>query len=202
MQHVSKRWKKEILEKNGQKFSHLKIRILVQNFHLFGLTLQQQPIRRDVFSPWNSPFDDFFGEISPFGYRHRSVFDRFNAIERYADEMRAEMDRYTKNLEAPQEDPKLADPENTSYFMRVETNDNGNVRVKTMKKVPGSDWETKFEEYKRGNSAAIEKGAESESKQAIENKEQKLETSQKIEEKPVEIEEKPYQSSRSASFSA
>jgi len=161
-----------------------------------SLQQQQQPARRDVFSPWSSSFGDFFGDISPFGYRHRSIFDRFDAIERYVDEMRAEMDRHFKNPEAPQEYPKLRDPENTSYFMRVETNDNGNVRVKTVKKTPGSEWETKYEEYKRGNSA-IEKDP-TESKQAIENKE-KLETSQKKEEKPVEIAEEPYSKSSESS---
>ena len=151
------------------------------------LSLQQQPTRRDVFSPWGrSPFDEFFGDISPFGYRHRNIFDQFNAMERYAEDMRADMDRHFKMAEEKQEYPEL--PENTSYFMRMETNDNGNVKVKTMKKVPGTDWVTKFEEYKNGRSA-IEKDAASETKQAIENKE-----------KPVEIaDETP---SKSASLSA
>ena len=151
----------------------------------------QQPARRDVFSPWSSSFGDFFGDISPFGFRHRSIFDRFDAIERYADEMRANMDRQFKMAEENKEYPTLRDPENTSYFMRMETNDNGNVKVKTMQKTPGTDWVTKFEEYKRNNNAAIEKDASSETKQAIENKE-----------KPVEIADETHKPSESASQSA
>ena len=170
-----------------------------------GLQPQQQYQRRgDVFSAWNNSFDDFFfRDMSPFGYRYRSPFDdfhsRMNSLERFADEMsqmRANINKHLENPEAPQEYPKLADPENTSYFMRVETNDNGNVRVKTVQKNPGSEWVTKFEEYKiNNNTAAIEKDP----KQAVANKEQKLETSQKKEEKPVEIAEESYNKSSESS---
>ena len=69
----------------------------------------------------------------------------------------------------------LEDPEHTSYFMKVKTNDNGHVRVKTIKKKPGSDWKTHVEEYYRG-SPAVE-GEKSQEKKAVEGSQgEKMET--------------------------
>ena len=50
----------------------------------------------------------------------------------------------------------LEDPEHTSYFMKVKTDDNGHVKVKTTRHEPGSDWKTTVQEYDRGN--ALEGG--------------------------------------------
>jgi len=47
-----------------------------------------------------------------------------------------------------------------SYFLKIKTDDNGHVRVKTVQKEPGKPWETHVEEYDRG-SGAIKKGEES-----------------------------------------
>ncbi|RZM00361.1 MAG: hypothetical protein EOO88_58775 [Pedobacter sp.] len=113
--------------------------------------LRRQPERRDVYSEWNNSIDSFFRDVSPFGRHRYSIFDdfhpRFNSMERYAEEMRADMDKHFKAMEEGKETeyPTLADPENTSYFMRVETNDNGHVKVKTVQKSPGNAWETKYQ---------------------------------------------------------
>ena len=52
----------------------------------------------------------------------------------------------------------LEDPDNTSYFMKVKTDDNGHVKVKTTRHEPGQDWKTTVQEYDRGN--AIEGGSQ------------------------------------------
>jgi len=56
--------------------------------------------------------------------------------------------------------PKMQDEKNTYCRMRIRTDDNGHVKVKTMQKDPGSDWKVEVEEYDRGNKP-IEAGKES-----------------------------------------
>jgi len=160
---------------------------------------QQYQKRGDVFSEWDNSIDNFFREMSPFGHRY-SIFDdfyrpRYDSVGRYAEEMRADMDKHFKNLENPEareEYPTLA--ENDSYFMRVETNNNGHVRVKTVQKAPGSAWETKFEEYKREKT-----GVEKENKQSIETKESREIPKENLETSQKKIAEEPQKTSESAS---
>jgi len=159
----------------------------------------QHQRRGDVFSEWDNSIDNFFRETSPFGHRY-SVFDdfyrpRYDSIGRYAEEMRVDMDKHFKNLENPEareEYPTLA--ENDSYFMRVETNNNGHVRVKTIQKAPGTAWETKFEEYKREKT-----GVEKENKQSIETKESRQIPKENLETSQKKIAEEPQKTSESAS---
>jgi len=44
----------------------------------------------------------------------------------------------------------LEDPDNTSYFMKVLTDNNGHVKVKTTKHQAGGDWKTDIQEFDRG----------------------------------------------------
>lgn len=47
--------------------------------------------------------------------------------------------------------PKMQDEKNMCYRMKIKTDDNGHVKVKTMQKDPGSDWKVEVEEYDRGS---------------------------------------------------
>lgn len=129
-----------------------------------------------AFDNFDEDFGDFFRDRSPFGQLDRTLssfdsFDaRFNSLQSLADQIKQDMDKRFKesveSLEGKDEYPKLADPDNTSYYRRIETNDNGKVKIKTISKKPGSDWETKIEEYEGGKPVL-----EAEGKQAIEGKE-------------------------------
>lgn len=58
--------------------------------------------------------------------------------------------------------PKMQDEKNTYCRMRIKTDDNGHVKVKTMRKDPGSDWKVEVEEFDRGNKP-IESGSQKKS---------------------------------------
>jgi len=47
--------------------------------------------------------------------------------------------------------PKMQDDKNMCYRMMIRTDDNGHVKVKTMRKDPGMDWKVEVEEYDKGN---------------------------------------------------
>jgi len=55
--------------------------------------------------------------------------------------------------------PKMQDEKNMCCRMMIKTDDNGHVKVKTMRKDPGSDWKVEVEEYDRGNKA-MESGSQ------------------------------------------
>jgi len=57
----------------------------------------------------------------------------------------------------------LNDPENTSYYLKVKTDDNGHVKVKTTKHPAGGEWKTDVQEYDRG------KAIEGDSSKALSN---------------------------------
>jgi len=57
-----------------------------------------------------------------------------------------ELNRSFETFDVMEHHPILTDPEHTSYSMRVKTDDNGHVRIKTMKKEPNCDWQTHVEE--------------------------------------------------------
>jgi hypothetical protein len=139
--------------------------------------------RRDpyyAFDYFDESFEDFFRDRSPFGRLDRALssfdsFDaRFSTLQNLADQIRQDMDKQfkqsTESFEGKEGYPTLADPENTTYFKRVETNDNGHVRIKTISKKPGSEWETNIEEY-QGEQPVCK--IQTEGKQAIEGKESK-----------------------------
>ena len=46
---------------------------------------------------------------------------------------------------------KLGNDENAFYRMKIKTDDNGHVKVKTMQKDPGTDWKVEVEEYDKGS---------------------------------------------------
>lgn len=52
----------------------------------------------------------------------------------------------------------LPDPEHTTYRMKTVINNNGKVTVKTVRKDPGSEWETQVRQFDVNN--AIEEGSE------------------------------------------
>ncbi len=135
-----------------------------------------------AFDYFDENFEDFFRDRSPFGRldRELSSFDsfdaRFNTLQNLADQIRQDMDKQFKqsaeSFESKEGYPTLADPENSTYYKRVETNDNGHVRIKTISKKPGSEWETKIEEYQGGKPAIeAESKTQAEGKQALEGKE-------------------------------
>jgi len=155
-------------------------------------------------------FDDFFRDRSPFSRLDRALgsfdsFDaRFNSLQKLSDQIRQDMDKHFKqsaeSFEGKEEYPTLADPENTTYYKRIETNDNGHVRIKTISKKPGSDWETKIEEYKGGKPAIeAESKTQTEGKQAIEGKESQEAPKQSFETKKESKKENVGQTSGSKS---
>jgi len=166
--------------------------------------------RRDPFSAWETVVDEFFRGKTPFDHMF-SAFDPFNAgfssIQALADSVKRDIERDLNRkfrmFDVMESYPILTDPGHTSYFMRVKTDDNGFVRVKTIKKTPGSEWQTHVEEYNRGQPRLEGKG---EKAQAIGTKE-KQGQDMEIEDKgkrdePVEIQEESYKGSVQDSASA
>jgi len=77
----------------------------------------------------------------------RSIQSLFGSIKNDAER---ELNRSFETFDVMEHHPILTDPEHTSYYMRVKTDDNGHVRIKTMKKEPNCDWQTHVEEYHKG----------------------------------------------------
>jgi len=119
--------------------------------------LRLRTTRRDPFSDWITNVDEFFNARSPFESL-LNTFDPFrtgfssiqNLANRIKKDVERELNRTFDTFDVMEHHPILTDPEHTSYYMRVKTDDNGHVRVKTIKKEPGTDWRTHVEEYYRG----------------------------------------------------
>ena len=119
--------------------------------------LRLQTTRRDPFSDWETSVEEFFRPRSPFE-NLLSSFDPFrtgfSSIQSLADRIKndveRDLNRTFETFDVMEHHPILTDPEHTSYYMKVKTDDNGHVRVKTIKKTPDSDWQTHVEEYNRG----------------------------------------------------
>lgn len=121
----------------------------------------------------NPFFGDFFGQVAPFEDMNRispfssgssSISDMFEGFRKKMEEEVKAFEELEKNP------PQLEDPEHTSCFMRVMTNDNGHVKVKTMKKTPETEWETRVDEYQpslenKDNGEKVQIEDESEQKQ-------------------------------------
>jgi len=116
--------------------------------------------RRDPWSDWETDIDEFYRARSPFESM-LSTFDPFrtgfSSIQSLADSIKSDVERDLnrsfETFDVIEHHPILTDPEHTSYYMRVKTDDNGHVRVKTIRKEPKSDWRTHVEEYYKGKPA-------------------------------------------------
>ena len=82
--------------------------------------------------------------------------------------------------ESDSEELVQQDPEHTTYRMKTVINDNGRVTVKTVRKDPGSKWETHVRQYNAGNAiegtqnlAAIEEAGEDERESMVQEKSHK-----------------------------
>ena len=158
--------------------------------------------RNDPFSDWQTTIDEFWRGASPFD-NLLSKFDPyrvgFNSIQGLADRIKKDVEkdlnRTFSTFDVTESHPILTDPEHTSYYMRVKTDDNGHVRVKTIKKNPGSDWQTHIEEYNRGKPSL--EGQKGEKGKALESKGGKMETEKegRRQEKETMIQEEPYKAS-------
>ena len=110
------------------------------NEDFFGL----RPFTRDPF------FSDFFGQRDPFEDTIRPFLSGSSSVEDVFENFKQKMEEEVKAFEELEKNPpQLEDPEHTSCFMKVMTNDNGHVKVKTIKKTPETEWETRTEEYDR-----------------------------------------------------
>jgi len=107
---------------------------------------------------WLAEVEEFFGGVNPFE-NFFTPFDShrvgFHSAQSLADSLKndieRELNRPFKIFDVMDYHPiLLADPENTSYYMRIKTDHNGQVRINTYRKKPGSKWETHVEEYKKG----------------------------------------------------
>jgi len=111
-----------------------------------------QPFKGD------SLFNNLFKETFPFDGLIPDPFTEpvGNPIEEVIEEMNQEIEEELNLVEDMIEHPpKLEDPEHTSCFMKVVTNNNGHVKVKALKKSPGSDWEKYTQEYTEKRPALI-----------------------------------------------
>jgi hypothetical protein len=154
--------------------------------------------RNDPLSNWQTTIDELFRATSPFEGM-LSSFDPYraglNSIQGLADRIKRDVEkdlnRTFNTFDVTESHPILTDPKHTSYYMRVKTDDNGHVRVKTIKKDPGSDWQTHVEEYNRGKPAL--EGQQGEKGKALENKGGKMETEQEGRRKEeTTIQEEPH----------
>jgi len=108
-------------------------------------------------SNWLATVDDFFRGVSPFESL-LNTFDPFrtgfDSIQNLADsiqrDIERDLNRSFNTFDVMESFPILTDPEYTSYYMRIKTDDNGHVRVKTIRKKPGSPWQSHVEEFHRG----------------------------------------------------
>jgi len=129
--------------------------------------LKLKTCQKDQFSGWITDVDESFRAISPFENLLRS-FDSsrtgFNSIQQLANcikqDVEKELNKNFQKFDVIEYHPILTDPEHTSYYMRLKTDDNGHVTVKTIKKTPKSDWETHVEEYERGKPSLGDKSKE------------------------------------------
>jgi len=118
----------------------------------------------DEFFRGVSPFESKLSTFDPFRTGFSSIQGLANSIK---DDVERELNRSFDTFDVMEHYPILTDPEHTSYYMRVKTDDNGHVRVKTIKKDPSSGWQTHVEEYSRGKPTL--KGQDKKKTEALEN---------------------------------
>ena len=74
-----------------------------------------------------------------------------NIAQKVKRSVESSLGRSFNKWDVSEHDPVSYDPANTTYRMKVLTDDNGHVMVETVKKEPGHDWETQIEEYEKGD---------------------------------------------------
>jgi len=80
-----------------------------------------------------------------------SFFDNFQNLANFIkSDVERQLNREFKHFDVLEHEA-LNDPEHTSYFMKVKTDDNGHVKVKTTRHPAGGEWKTDIQEYDRGN---------------------------------------------------
>jgi len=82
----------------------------------------------------------------------------FSDMQRIADKIKWDVENQLqeafKTFEVVEDlSPSVQDENNVYYRMKIRTDDNGHVKVKTLQKDPGSDWKVNVEEFDRGNKA-------------------------------------------------
>ena len=83
----------------------------------------------------------------------------FNDMQRIADKIKnnveSQLNEAFRTFEVVEDlsTDKLANDPNSYCRMKIKTDDNGHVKVKTMQKDPGTDWDVEVEEYDKGSKA-------------------------------------------------
>ena len=104
----------------------------------------------DLFKETFTPFKELIETFDPFTESVNAIEKVFDGISEPSEmsdtshDLEEEFESVEDMIENP---PELEDPEHTSYFVKYVSNDNGRVKVKSLQKVPGSDWEKYTEEY-------------------------------------------------------
>ena len=137
--------------------------------------------------------DDFWGPLDPFRTEFPLIGDITNDLE---DHIEKEFNRGFDVLEELEDELTSTDPERTAYFMKLKTNNNGHVKVKTIRKLPKSNWETHVEEYFQGKPSLEYKKKKL---RALKNKTKKLKEKEEEskENNSIEIEDVTNQSENS-----
>jgi len=100
------------------------------------------------------PGGDWLSEIDEIFTGRRTEGSYFNRMQKIASKIQKDVEkqlnRSFKRFDVLEEEARK-DPEHSAYYMKILTDDNGHVKVKTVEKPPGSnEWETKVEEYDKG----------------------------------------------------
>ena len=108
-------------------------------------SLENQP-SKDLIKPLDSNLSTFGSNL---------LFDHgFQSWQNLADRIQKDVENQLntsfKKFDVLEHEAKK-DPDNTSFYMKVLTDDNGHVKVKTTKHEAGGDWKTDVQEFDRGN---------------------------------------------------
>jgi len=82
-----------------------------------------------------------------FGHISSDILSLSNRIR---NDVESSLDRIFNRWDLVEYDPIKYDPNTCTYHMKILTDDNGHVRVKTIRKDPGKDWDVHIEEFDRG----------------------------------------------------
>ena len=123
---------------------------------MFHVTdLMAYDMERQFARSWSRAFDEFERQsLQPYR-RYRDPFE----------ELDSEFSRRFQEIEMESQNPPKIDKDaNVYYKMIMKTDNNGEVKVKTMEKEPGSEWKVTTEEYKRGDKAIEDSRSEAQQK--------------------------------------
>ncbi len=141
-------------ETNPNKTSYL-MKVNTDNNESKYLSLRATP--KDSGSGFTSTIEELFSARSPF----EDLLTKFdtsktgvNSIQQLANRIQKDVEKDLKRsfsmFDVLDYHPILTDPKHTSYYIRIKIDDNGYLRVKTIRKEPGKDFETHIEEYHKG----------------------------------------------------